>query len=222
MTDVTASGRKPVWRRPAVIWTLLGVVVLAAAFASTTFVPFGSQAEAADTAVEYAEENFDEVVIPAMEDSAQPLDTLVPALVEDVDATGEEYGNREGDGKPWSFATTATGTVSEGEFGEFALEVDGLPQGITVGVAVPPFGSNTALRDAGTDLTFGDFVNQTEYQKVAIELNNRAQQAVYGDLDPASLQGETVDITGAFTWVSTTGGEIDHVTITPVAIEVAG
>ncbi len=210
----------PLWRRPAVAGAVVAVAVVAAAVASTTFVPAGSVAQAADTATEFVDLNYDDVVVPAIVDGAQPLDTLVAALVADPDAAGEEFGSREDEGKPWSFATDVTGVVGEGSFGEIGLTVEGMPDGITVGVAVPPFGSNTAIRDAGTDLTFGDFTNQTEFQKVAIELNNRAVDAVYGDLDPASLVGSTIDVTGAFTWVSSTGGAIDHVTILPVRIEV--
>ncbi len=56
---------------------------------------------------------------------------------------------------------------------------------------------------------------------MAIEINKRDAEAVYGSLDPATLTGKTVTVTGAFTWVSKTGGEIDHVTIIPVKIEVA-
>jgi len=201
------------------VGTAVAVGVLVAALASTTFVPAGSVAQPADTAAEFADLNYDDVVVPTLDDAAEPLGELVTAIVADVDAAGEEFGSREDAGKPWSFATRVTGVVGEGTFGEIGLAVEGLPDGITVGVAVPPFGSNTAIRDAGTDLTFGDFTNQTEFQTVAIELNNRAVEAVYGDLDPASLAGRTVEVTGAFTWSSRTGGEIDHVTVVPVRIE---
>jgi predicted lipoprotein len=220
MTEVASQRTRPLWRRPAVVLSVLAAGVAAAAVASTTFVPAGSVAQAADTATEYVDLNYDEVVVPAITDEAQPLGSLVTEIVADPDAAGERYGSREGEGKPWSYAAEAAGVVAEGDFGEIGLQVDGMPEGITVGVAVPPFGSNTAIRDAGTDLTFGDFVNQTEFQNVAIELNKRAVDAVYGDLDPATLTGRTVTVKGAFTWASTTGGEVDHVTIVPVEIEV--
>ena len=215
-----ARSKRPLWRRPAVIGTVVAVGVVAAALASTTFVPAGSVAQPADTAVEYADLNYESVVVPTLEENAQPLDELVTAIVADEDAAGEEFGSREDEGKPWSFATEVTGVVGEGAFGEVGLTVEGLPEGITAGVAVPPFGSNTAIRDAGTDLTFGDFTNQTEFQNVAIELNKRAVDSVYGKVDPQSLVGKKVTVTGAFTWMSTTGGDITHVTIIPVKIEV--
>jgi predicted lipoprotein len=219
MSQESTERKTPWWRRPVVIGTAVTVVLVAAMVASTTFVSTDATATAADSAVEYADENFEAVVVPAIAEEAQPLPTLVADIVADPDAAGEEYGSREAEGKPWSYAATVTGTVTEGEFGEIGLEVDGMPEGITVGVAVPPFGSNTAIRDAGTDVAFGDFINQTEFQKVAIELNKRAVESVYGNLDPKSLAGKDLTVTGAFTWVSNTGGDIDHVTVVPVKIE---
>ena len=209
----------PLWRRPRVIGAVVTVGVIAAAVAGTTFVDNSTKEVAADTAVEYADLNYDTTVVPAVEEAAQPLDVLLAELVVDAESVGEGFGTREDAGKPYSFATEATGTVTEGDFGEIGLDVAGLPDGVTVGISVPPLGSTTAIRDAGTELTFGDFVNQTEYQNVAIELNKKIAEAVYGSLDPDTLQGKTVHVVGAFTWVSKTGGEIDHVTILPVSIE---
>lgn len=220
MAQAVLDRKTPLWRRPVVIGAVVAVALLVAMGLSTKFVASGSLAQKADTATAYADLNYDKVVVPKIADGSQPLDTLVKALVANADEAGKKYGHREADGKPWSFATKATGTVTKGDFGEIGLQVDGMPDGITAGVAVPPFGSNTAIRDAGTDVKFGDFTNQTEFQNVAIELNKRAVASVYGKVDPQSLIGKKVTVTGAFTWTSTTGGDIKHVTIIPVKIEV--
>lgn len=220
MATMSEQRTAPLWRRPRVIGAVLGVALLAAVIAGTTFVGNGTQAAAADTAVEFADLNYATVVVPAVTDSAQPLESLLAELVANADVAGEKYGKREDETKPFSFATEVIGTVTEGNFGEIGLDVAGLPAGLTVGITVPPLGSTTAIRDAGTDLSFGDFVNQTEYQNVAIELNKKVAESVYGSLDPASLAGKKVHVVGAFTWVSKTGGVIDHVTILPVTLEV--
>ena len=209
----------PLWRRGVVLGPVLGVIVIALMLLSTTFVPLSQQAAAADTAVEYADLNYESVVVAGLTKNAQPLAELATKMVADPAATGEESGRREDETKPYSFAVTATGKVAEGDFGEMALEVEGMPEGITVGVAIPPLGSSTALRDAGTELDFGSFVNQTEYQNVAIELNKRAAEAVYGDLDLSSKVGQEITVTGAMTWTSKTGSAVTHITIIPVAIE---
>ncbi|PWD50642.1 hypothetical protein C8046_08230 [Serinibacter arcticus] len=199
---------------------MLGALLLGGMAASTTFVGAGEAVVAADTAVEFAELNYTDVIVPSLTDRAVAVEELVPQILTDPDATGEELGRREGEGKPYSYPVSATGTIVEGSFGEVGLEVDGMPEGITVGVAIPPLGSSTALRDAGAELTFGDFVNQTEYQNVAIELNKLAAAEVYTDLDLTSMIGEQITVVGGTTWVSKTGGEVTHVTIVPVSIEV--
>lgn len=220
MAQPVVDRKTPLWRRPIVIGAVATVALLVVMVLNTRFVASGSIAQKADTATEYADLNYDKVVVPAIVDGAQPLATLVAQLVADADGTGKKYGHRDAADKPWSFAAKASGTVAQGEFGEVALAVDGMPNGITVGISVPPFGSNTAIRDAGTDVKFGDFTNQTEFQNVAIELNKRAVASVYGKLDPQSLVGKKVTVTGAFTWTSNTGGDITHVTLIPVALEV--
>ncbi len=216
---MAAKNPTPLWRRGVVLGPVLALALLGLMIADTTFVPVGQQAVAADTAVEYADLNFADVVVPALTSRAQPLPELATRMLADPDATGEELGRREDATKPFSFAVTATGTVAEGEFGEMALEVDGMPEGITVGVAVPPLGSSTALRDAGTELDFGSFVNQTEYQNVAIELNKRAAEQVYSGLDLKTRIGQRITVVGALTWSSKTGGAVSHVVIVPVSIE---
>lgn len=210
----------PWWRSGTLITVVVAVVLLVAMYFNTTFVKAGAQATAADTAAEWVELNFESTVVPTVQDRAEMLDSLAVSLKDDPEATGSEFGRREDDAQPYSFATKATGTVNGEVFGEILLEVPGMPEGLTVGISVPPLGSATALRDAGTELSFGDFKNQSEYQKVAVELNNRVAETVYGDLDPASLQGKEVSVVGAFTWTSKTGGEISHITIIPVSLEV--
>lgn len=218
MTATTQT--RPLWRRGAVVGPVLGVLLLGGMVASTTFVGAGDDVIAADTAVEFAELNYTDVIVPSLTDRAVAVEELVPQILTDPDATGEELGRREGEGKPYSYPVSATGTVVEGGFGEVGLEVAGMPDGITVGVAIPPLGSSTALRDAGAELTFGDFVNQTEYQNVAIELNKLAAAEVYGDLDLTTMIGSEITVVGGSTWVSKTGGEVTHLTIVPVSIEV--
>ncbi|WP_082097449.1 DUF2291 family protein [Demequina silvatica] len=212
--------RRPVWRRPAVIGGVGVTALVVAMVLSTEFVSNDAQAIAADTATEFAALNYEDVIVPSLTDRAIPVEELIAMMAEDPEGTGEEYGRREDANKPYSFPVVATGVVAEGSFGEVALEVEGLPEGVTVGVAVPPLGSSTALRDAGTEVAFGDFVNQTEYQNVAIELNKLAAENAYADVDLDSLQGKSITVTGALSWSSKTGGEVDHVVVVPVTVEV--
>lgn len=215
------TAKKPWWQRRKFYVLICVVILLVLMVWDTKIVGFDEKEEvAADTAERYAEEAYDSVVVAGVTERAIPITELVDQMLDDPDGTGEEYGQREDDDKPYSFAVSATGLVVEGEFGEVGLDIDGLDSDFTVGIAVPPLGSATALRDASGEVAFGDFVNQTEYQNVALELNNKAAEEVFGDLDPDDLEGEDVTVMGAVTWTSKTGGEIDHLTITPVEIEV--
>ncbi|MDN4490688.1 DUF2291 family protein [Demequina sp. SYSU T00068] len=210
----------PVWRRTWVVGVGVAVVLAVPMVLSTTFVSNADQEIAADTAVEYAALNYDEVIVPSITERAVPVAELAENVLADPEGTGEELGRREDENKPYSYPVTATGTVTEGSFGEVGLEVAEMPEGLTVGVAVPPLGSSTALRDAGTTVTFGDFVNQTEYQNVAIELNKLAAAEAYAEVDMDALEGETITVVGAVTWSSKTGGDVTHVVIVPVSVEV--
>lgn len=201
-------------------WTAAVLVLCGAMVAGTTFVSNKDQLIASDTAAEFAELNFIPIMVPAITSNAIPVTDLATKYLADPEATGAEHGRKEGEGKPYSFPVAATGTVIEGAFGEVGLELTDMPNDMTVGIAIPPLGSSTALRDAGAEVVFGDFANQTEYQNVAIELNKLAVETVYGDLDPKSLVGKQVSVKGATTWFSKTGGDVTHLSIVPVSIEV--
>lgn len=212
------STRSRPWWQHKLLITLLAVVVLVVLmFRSTTFV--GADETLADTGEEYAEEAYESIVVPAIEENSIDLGELAGLMAADPDGTGEDYGSREDENKPYSFSVSATGKVVEGSFGEVGLETEGLGD-LTAGIAVPPLGSSTALRDAGTDLTFGDFVNQTEFQNAAMELNKKAAEIVYADIAADDLVGKSIEVVGAVTWSSKTGGAVDHLTIVPVSIEV--
>lgn len=219
MSSLTAT--KPWWQRRQT-YVLIGAVILVVLMILDTKVigPDDEEEVASDTAEEYADEAYESIVVAGVKERAIPIAELVDQMLDDPEAAGEEHGNREDDDKPYSFAVSAQGTVEEGGFGEVGLDIDGLDSDFSVGIAVPPLGSTTALRDASGEVSFGDFVNQTEYQNVALELNNKAAEDVFADLDPDDLEGEDVTVIGAVKWTSDTGGEVDAVAITPVEIEV--
>ncbi|WP_291378757.1 DUF2291 family protein [Demequina sp.] len=217
-SPMSARTKTPWWRTSRAVLTAALAFLVVLMFVDTTF-DSGDGDVPADTAVEYAKLNYEEFIVPGLVERARPVQELVADILADPQAAGEEFGRREDDGKPFSYAVAATGVVTEGPFGEVGLDVDGMPGGITVGVSIPPLGSAPGLRDAGTELTFGDFVNQTEYQRVAVEINNLAAEGVFADLDLTTMMGEQITVVGAFTWSSETGGEVTHVSIMPVSIE---
>ena len=95
------------------------------------------------------------------------------------------------------------------------VTVPGVPADVTVQVQIGPALNGTALRDVTGTVSFNEFTNQLEYQQVATELNNQVRDSVLTGLDPASLTGKTITVTGAFTRVNPT-----LVSVVPVAFEV--
>ena len=80
----------------------------------------------------------------------------------------------------------------------------------------------TAVRDAVGFLNFGDFRSQTEYGKVASELNKLIVKQVLGGVDLANLVGKTISFTGAIGIRTFNVLDIDlsKVTVVPVSLQV--
>ena len=126
-------------------------------------------------------------------DGNTPKEALAPIV--------EEFG-RVTPGDAHVYAVTTTGTVtdvdSEGLTRTMGLAVDGYEGPVDVrvyiGQRIPS--AETAVRDATGTISFGDFKEQTEYGKVASEINKRVAAGL-ADTDFEALVGEQVQITGA-------------------------
>jgi predicted lipoprotein len=220
MSTATEAGGRPQARRkvsPRVIGIAVLVVVLAAMAIDTTYKKPGettaSGREAFDPAA-YGQETFPKAVA-ALEDAAVPLPELHAALLEDPEAAGERYGQRQGS-SPYSFSTSGEGVAGKAEGGLMPVRVKGVPKDATVSIQVGPAINGTAIRDAVGFIEFGQFTNQVEYAASATALNDQVKQQVLADVDPAALEGERVSFVGAFSSVTP-----DVVTITPVKLEPA-
>jgi predicted lipoprotein len=65
-----------------------------------------------------------------------------------------------------------------------------------VGTRIPS--DESSVRDAVGFISFGDFNEQTEYGKVASEINKRVISEVLGIVDRNSLMGKNISFKGAF------------------------
>ena len=112
-------------------------------------------------------------------------------------------------------AETSLGTV------EVALDgYDGpIKVLLYIGTRIPS--DETSVRDAVGFITFGDFKEQTEYGKVASEINKRVLSTVLGGIDRNNLVGKTISFKGAFTIRTFNLIQIDvkEIRIVPVEIE---
>lgn len=170
-----------------------------------------AQDEAFDP-VSYVNDLWDSKLIPAFDENAVDLPRILSEIKvesngttpkEDLIAVTNEYGlitvgeshvyEVKGSGRIVSVNTeTSLGTV------EVALDGYQGPVKVLlyVGTRIPS--DETSVRDAVGFITFGDFKEQTEYGKVASEINKRVISQVLAGIDKNSLMGKTISFTGAF------------------------
>ncbi len=67
---------------------------------------------------------------------------------------------------------------------------------IYIGTRIPS--DETSVRDSVGFITFGDFKEQTEFGKVASEINKRVLSQVISKVEPSSLLNKTITFKGAF------------------------
>jgi predicted lipoprotein len=119
---------------------------------------------------------------------------------EDLAQVVEQYGLVTA-GDAHVYEVIATGTVTDVDVasskGTLGLQVEGYEGPIEVrayvGRRIPS--DDTSIRDATGLIAFGDFKDQTEYGKVASEINKRVV-ADLSKVDAESLLGKEVQITG--------------------------
>jgi predicted lipoprotein len=134
-------------------------------------------------------------------------------------------------GEALVFPVTATATVTDADTessrGTVGLAIEGYdgPIGVRAYIGTRLPSDESSIRDATGFIRFGDFRDQTEYGKVAAEINKR----VVADLEAAgvageaaaSLVGKQVNLTGAFTLRTFNQPRIDVSTITLVPVELS-
>jgi len=206
------------WKRAGV--SLVAVATVATALAACSHVPgvytyvpageataSGGAGGASFDAKAYAEKNWTEKVLPAVEQDAIDATTLLPALAADQAAASEQYGYQAGTGSPYAFLTRGSGTVTkvddESPSHPITITLDGATgKDDTVQVVTGPVIAGTALRDGVKFIHFSDFTNQLDYADVATDLNNKVKSEVLAGVEAKSLLGKKVDFAGAFSLVA--------------------
>ncbi|MFN8622152.1 MAG: DUF2291 family protein [Chloroflexota bacterium] len=134
-------------------------------------------------------------------------------------------------GEAHVYRVKATGTVTDADVatskGSVGLAVDGytgpIKVRVYVGTRIPS--DESSVRDAAGFIQFGDFKDQTEYGKVAAEINKRVvadlETAGVAGKEAAALEGKPVTVEGAFTLRTFNQPQIDVSTIELVPVELA-
>ncbi len=199
-------------RRGRVAVMAVAVVVLAAMALDTTVVPIGAQQEEGFSAERYGAEHFP-IVRDSVEKRAVEASELAAAVAEDKAAAGERYGVAAGIGPV--VPVTFSGVVGEGKAGIYAVDVEGVPEDLTIRVQTGPAINGTDLRDATGDIEFGQFTNQIEYQNAGAAINDGMKEQVLSGIDTDDLSGETIAVTGVFKLINP-----NNWLVTPVSLRV--
>ncbi len=186
----------------AIVALLFGFTVISAEDEAGLTVEFDPAA--------YVEDNWEAVQI-AIKDGAVPLANVLNEIEPDAEgkiATEElmpivKALGLIATGDAHVYRITGTGVVTdvdtERSKGSIGIDVDGYDGPIHVrvwiGTRIPS--DNSAVRDASGFIEFGDFREQTEFGKVAKEINKKVV-ANLEDLDKEALEGKAIEFTGAF------------------------
>lgn len=162
--------------------------------------------------------------------SAIQTDAAGAATKDNLKAVAEQHGLTTV-GEAHVFMVQGSGTVTavdtESRTGTMDVAVDGYSGPIKVKILTGPRipSDETSVRDAVGYIQFGDFKEQTEFGKVARELNKRVTAEVLEKIDAANMQGKNVTFSGAFT-IRTFNepGDINmsEITVVPVRLETGG
>ena len=195
--EAPRSGGLGRWAVPAAAIALVVAMAL-----DTTIVTIGSEADVRGdvfSAEAYGQDMFPQVQ-SAVESKAVGAGALAQAIAEDKDSAVAQYGTPSGIAP--IMAVSFTGTVGEGKSGIYEVEVEDLPDDISIRVQTGPAINGTDLRDAPGTIEFGQFKNQIEYQNAGAAINDAMKAEVLADLDRENLTGKTISVTGAFRMIN--------------------
>jgi len=188
--------------------------------------------------VAYVEGIWDTRILPTFEENVVELSSVFTEMQPDTDgiapkedliAVAEKYGSITL-GEAHVYMVKGSGKIvnvnTESSLGTAELALDGYDGPIKamlyIGTRIPS--DESSVRDAVGFISFGDFKEQTEYGKVASQINKHVISNVLDVVDRDNLIGKTVSFKGAFTIRTFNLVQIDvnEILIVPVEIELGG
>ncbi len=177
------------------------------------------EAQKVFSAEAYVAERWADPLLTTVQSSAIEMPTLLAELTADKATASEKYGLQQGSG-PFNFIVKGQGVVSEVDTSSRAslarIDLEPTDGTADVAIAVGPVIKGTGLRDAMPFIDFNQFTNQLEYADVSKKLHERVMSDVISSIDLTSLQGKTVNFSGAFAFK-----DVESIVITPVELKVA-
>lgn len=200
------------------------ILAMALPLAGCKIVPIGQ--EQADEkaggfdATSYAADLWTKQALPYFSANAKPAAEVIPAIAADFAGAGDKFGYRPGEGSPWSFIVTGTGTVTakntESRAGTLVLALDGAATPLEATLQIGPVIRGNAVRDALPFVSFKDFTNQIEYADAGKALTALAVEGIAADVVSLAV-GDHVEFTGAISMA----GASDKLLVTPVTLKKA-
>ncbi|NDR57845.1 DUF2291 family protein [Aliiruegeria sabulilitoris] len=165
-------------------------------------------------------EVYEPKLLPYMDEKAQEIGAVLPAIASDLNAAGESLGiPKASEGSPWNFVAKGEGVViasnRESRAAKLEVDVNGDNEA-DLSIQLGPVIKGTALRDATSFFVFTDFRDQIEFAKLARALNDQAGAAI--EIPEGDLVGQTVSFTGAFSLPR----QSDAILLVPVHLAVGG
>lgn len=183
----------------------------------------------------YVESIWAEKLIPTIDEKAIDLSVLLPKFPIGADGTIDKESliaiTKENGlitvGESHVYMVKGSGKIvsvnAESSMGTIEVTLDGYSGPVKVmlyiGTRIPS--DETSIRDAVGFISFGDFKEQTEYGKVASEINKKVLKTVLSNLDKNTLQGKTIKFKGSFNirTFNLIKIEMNKINIVPVEIE---
>jgi predicted lipoprotein len=219
---------------------LLAAIVLVALTCRVTVIPDEVQQTMVNAAGEtvvvekltrvqqYVVDNWDGKVLPTIKERAVEMKKFVADVTADLNAAGEQYGNRANETSAWSFCVTGDAKV-------LALENAEKPTKTLLLMDVAPydgkpdcklfygrvFSSNikNAIRDSVGFLKLDDFENQVEFANLTNAFNDKVKESVLAQQTATDLVGKELSFYGC---ISLTAATYDNLVVVPVELAVLG
>jgi len=168
----------------------------------------------------YLEDYWEPYLLPEIYERRVDLVTLFrEADASGWEHVGETYGEIRGVGASYNFIVYGTAVVretnTESRNGFIVVEFEGL-NSYEIQIAIGPALTGSAIRDSLRFVDFNQFVNQVDFANLARELNRLGNENAQENIDLFSLDGKSIEFTGAFT----EPGAGNVISIMPIFMEV--
>lgn len=174
------------------------MVLLAAMVIDTKIVKRGSPTATplgAFSATAYGAAEFPKAQA-AIERRAGDAATVASTIAKDPADAARQFGV-EARGGP-EIAVKFTGVAKNEDFGVYDIAVANIPGTLVIRVQTGPAINGTDLRDAAGTISFGQFINQIDYQNAGSALNKEMKKQVLAKIDASKLTGKTISVVGVF------------------------